>query len=291
MMQVERSEMWDTHIHCLDPMHHPFKVTRTYTPPPAPLEELAAHTPADRLVLVQASVENGHYGLMDHLRRIRTEYPHFMARGIMCMDQSWNTLSNQDIDILHGLGVRYVRIHGFLGESVPDYLSLEEQFRLFSRSYAAQRWHWGLSAQLSLATWASLTEFIIHDMEVSRLRIIADHVACCSPNDIGTPELDKFLKLLQTGRVYVKVSCLYRRSPDDIRKMKPIIQRLADTAPDGLLWGSDWPHVNSTGKSGDSPVTSERPDIGNELDILRGWLSECQWRKMLLETPEKLFAN
>jgi predicted TIM-barrel fold metal-dependent hydrolase len=290
-MEVSLSRMWDTHIHCLDPARHPFKSTRTYTPPPAPLEALAAQIKADRLVLVQASIERGHHGLMDHLHRIRTEFPHLLARGIMCMDQNWTTLSNQDIDELHGLGVRYVRIHGFLGESVPKSSSLEEQFRLFSRSYAAQRWGWGLSAQLSLATWALLSEFIVHDTEVSRIRIIADHVACCSPKDINTPQFRAFLGLLQTGRVYVKVSCLYRRSPDDIRKMKPIIQSLADTASDALLWGSDWPHVDSSKRSYDSRVASKRRDIGKELEVLRSWLSEDQWGKMLCRNPEKLFAE
>lgn len=290
-MEVSRSKMWDTHIHCLDPARHPFKPTRTYTPLPAPLEELVAQIKADRLVLVQASIENGRYGLMDHLRRIRTDFPHLLARGIMCMDQSWTTLSNQDIDELHGLGVRYVRIHGFLGESVPNFSSLEEQFRLFSRSYAAQRWGWGLSAQLSLAIWASLSEFIVHDTEVTRICIIADHIACCSPKEINTPQFDAFLRLLQTGRVYVKITCLYRRSPDDIRRMKPIIQSLADTAPDALLWGSDWPHVDSTKRSENPPMASKGVDIDMELEILQGWLSDVQWRKMLVDTPEKLFAN
>jgi predicted TIM-barrel fold metal-dependent hydrolase len=290
-MEVHRLKMWDTHIHCLDPECHPFKPTRTYTPPPAPLEELVVQTRADRVVLVQASIENGHYGLMDHLQRIRTEFPHLFARGIICMDQSWTTLSNQDIDALHELGVRYVRIHGFLGESVPNSSSPEEQIRLFARSYAVQRWGWGLSAQLSLATWASLTEFIIHDTEIFRLCIIADHVACCSHGDIGTPQFEAFLKMLQTGRLYVKISCLYRRSPDDIRHMKPIIQSLAEAAPDALLWGSDWPHVDSNKRLDDSRTVSTQVDIGKELEVLRGWLSEVQWRKMLFETPEKLFAD
>lgn len=289
-MGVSRSKMWDTHIHCLDPVRHPFKHTRTYTPPPAPLEELAAQIKADRLVLVQASIENGHHGLMGHLRRIRTDFPHLIARGIICMDHTWATLSKQHIDELQDLGVRYVRIHGFLGESVPSSSSLEEQFRLFARSYAAQTRGWGLSAQLSLATWASLSEFIVHDTEVSRIRIIADHLACCSPKDIDTPQFNAFLRLLQTGRVYVKVSCLYRRSPDGMQRMKPIIQSLADTASDALLWGSDWPHVDSTKKS-DDPMASKRVDIDQELEFLQSWLSDVQWRKMLVDTPEKLFAT
>jgi predicted TIM-barrel fold metal-dependent hydrolase len=207
------------------------------------------------------------------------------------MDQSWTTLSNQDIDTLHDLGVHYVRIHGFFGESVPNSTRFKEQLRQFSRSYAAQRWGWGLSAQLSFATWASLAEFIIHDPEISRIRIIADHVGCCSPKDWGTPQFGAFLQLLQTGRVYVKISSLYRRSPDDIQKMKQIIQSLAETASDAVLWGSDWPHVDSTAKSDDLPVASEPADLGNELELLQSWLSEDQWQKMVFENPEKLFAN
>ncbi|KAF7716035.1 4-sulfomuconolactone hydrolase [Penicillium ucsense] len=282
--------MWDTHVHCFDPERYPFKPTRTYTPPPAPLEELITQTKATRLVLVQASIEDGHSGLVDNLSRVRREYPHLLARGIICLDQSWATLSDQDIDTLHHLGVRYVRIHGFLGDSMSDPTRLEQQIRQFCRSYAVQRWNWGLSAQLSLATWALLTPLIVHDPEFSRLRIIVDHVGCCTPEDWGTPQFSALLQLLQTGRVHVKVSCLYRRSPDNVQNMKPIIQSLADNAPSALLWGSDWPHVESTKKSVDSSVPSEPVDIEKELELLHSWMSTDQWQKMRCENPEKLFA-
>lgn len=290
-MEFHHSKIWDTHIHCFDPERHPAKPTRKYTPPRAPLEELVAQTRVDRLVLVQASIENGHYALMHHLHRIHTEYPRLLARGIICMDHNWSSLSNQDIDALHHLGVRYVRIHGFSEASIPESSSIEDQFRLFSHSYPARRWGWGLSAQLSLTTWASLAEFIVHDEDISRTRIIADHVACASPMDIGTSQFGAFLRLLRTGRVYVKISCLYRRSPDDIHKMKPIIQSLAETDCGALLWGSDWPHVDSSGTLDDPSVIAKRVDIGKELEVLQSWLSEGQWQKMMSETPEKLFAD
>ena len=73
---------------------------------------------------------------------------------------------------------------------------------------------------------------------------MADHIACATPSNYGSSALQDFVELLQSGRVYVKISALYRRSPVDIHVMKDIITLLAQAAPRALLWGSDWPHVN-----------------------------------------------
>ncbi|KAF3393919.1 hypothetical protein F1880_005052 [Penicillium rolfsii] len=66
---------------------------------------------------------------------------------------------------------------------------------------------------------------------------------------------------------------------------------MADITPDALLWGSDWPHVDSTKRSDDTPVASERVDTDKELELLQSWLSDRQWRDMLVNNPEKLFAK
>jgi predicted TIM-barrel fold metal-dependent hydrolase len=281
---------WDTHLHCLDPAHHPFKATRSYTPMPAPLDILVKEARTERIVLVQASIENGHQGLKDHLRRIRTEYPHILARGIICLDESWPNLTNDDIDELQHLGVRYCRIHGYFGHSGSDSANLEKQFQAFARSYPAQKWGWGISAQLPLATWSSLRNLILDDPEVSRIPIIADHVGCASPADINSVELETFVNLLHARRLYVKISCLYRRSKE-INEMKPIIQKLAENAPHALLWGSDWPHVDSTNRASNVSLASKQEDIEKEVMALQRWLSEVQWKRMLVENPERLFGK
>lgn len=65
---------------------------------------------------------------------------------------------------------------------------------------------------------------------------MADHVACATPTDYGCSALQDFLDLLGSGRMYVKISALHRRSPSDIRAMEPIVCMLAQNAPQALLW-------------------------------------------------------
>lgn len=290
-MELNLEGVWDTHLHCFDPVLYPLKSIRSYTPAPAPLEALIKQSKATRLVLVQASIEDGFAGLLDHLRRIRTQYPHVLARGIVCMDDNWERLTHEDFDTLHNLGVRYIRIHGFFGEGKPDSASLQEQIRLFAQSYPARQWGWGLSAQLPLATWAFLKHFLLHDPKVSNLQVIADHVGCASPTDIGGLNLDDFVQLLQAGNFNVKISALYRRSGECMAQMEPIVKRFAESAPSALVWGSDWPHVDSTNRGMDSQAAPTLADPVQELALLQSWLSSDQFRRMMVDNPERIFGR
>ncbi|KAJ5280933.1 hypothetical protein N7478_006305 [Penicillium angulare] len=290
-MELNMEGMWDTHLHLFDPDLYPYKSTRTYTPSPASLDAWIEQIRADRLVLVQASIEDGPAGLIGHLGRIRNDYPRLLARGIICMDESWEKLTQADCDTLHNLGVRYCRIHGFFGGGRTDTLAIKEQISVFANSYPCRTFGWGLSAQLPLDTWSSLKDFLLNDPEVSHLSVIADHVGCAKPTDIGQSSLHDFVQLLQSGRINVKISALYRRSGESLADMKSIIRLYADSAPFALIWGSDWPHVDSSSRSSKDRVTSIAADPNNEIMLLRSWLSKDQFRSMLVDNPERLFAH
>ncbi|KAJ5711274.1 hypothetical protein N7488_005430 [Penicillium malachiteum] len=207
------------------------------------------------------------------------------------MDGNWDALTIEDFQILHDLGVRYCRIHYFYGGIKMDAVSLQEQIRLFARSYPSKQLGWGLSAQLPLAFWSSLKDFIMCDPEVSSLSIIADHVGCAGPADIGDSSLDDFVDLLRTGRLRVKISALYRRSGENVTEMKQIIQRFADSASSALIWGSDWPHVDASSRGSYDPKVPRLADPNKELLLLKSWLSDDQFRKMLVDNPDRLFGN
>jgi predicted TIM-barrel fold metal-dependent hydrolase len=293
-MDMVLADMWDTHVHCFDPKLYPFKTARAYTPGPAPLEALVRDTQTSKIVLVQASIEDGYRSLIAHLQRIQTEHPHILARGIVCMDENWESLTDEDFDFLEVAGVRSCRIHGFHGGGETSISSVEKQVRQFARSYPARKFGWSLSAQLPLKLWVSLSKLILSDPEVSCLTIIADHNGCATPADIGGAELDVFIEMLRSGRFYIKVSALYRRSPDCIHCMRPIIQRFADSAPRALLWGSDWPHVDSSHRSLHPPTgiaIQTKANVPEELLALGSWLTEKQWSAMLIENPQRLFGN
>ncbi len=62
----------------------------------------------------------------------------------------------------------------------------------------------------------------------------------------------------------------------------PFAQKLIETAPDRMIWGSDWPHSNSF-----KPM----PNDAHLLDLLMDWApDEAIRNKILVENPEKLFG-
>ncbi|EED16895.1 conserved hypothetical protein [Talaromyces stipitatus ATCC 10500] len=235
------SGSWDTHIHCFDLQWYPFRSTRAYTHGPAPLGELVENSLTNQVVLVQASIEDGHDGLVAHFSRIRKEYAHILARGTICMDESWTNLDNSHVDVLHQLGVRSWRIH--------------EQFLLVAQSYAAKTHGWSISAQLPLQAWTALKQFLLHDKEIN-----------CHDN--CRPQCLRRAGGYLQFRIQIFSRAAIVWPPDDFHNMQSVIQSFADTASCSLLWGSGWPHVNPANKSVHLPIDAPKIDIRGELKAL-----------------------
>jgi predicted TIM-barrel fold metal-dependent hydrolase len=211
------------------------------------------------------------------------------------MDENWESLTHEEFDAMHDVGVRSCRMNGFNGAGGTSLSNIQQQMLQFARSYPAQEYGWSLSAQLPLEMWASLKHFILHEPKICHITIIADHNGCATPADIGGTELDTFVQMLRSRRLHVKVSALYRRSPESIHHMQFIIHQFATSAPHSLLWGSDWPHVDSSNKSLHPPSTEietdRADDVPAEMSALRSWLTDQQWNAMFKENPDRLFGQ
>ncbi|KAL4798509.1 major facilitator superfamily domain-containing protein [Aspergillus venezuelensis] len=232
-------------------------------------------------MVVQASIENGYDGLVDILVRCRKRYDNVVIRGTIAIQTPWEEPTPSTFDALHDL-------YGGPGDDLDTIKTL---LRSLSQSYAVQTLGWKLSAQLPLRTWAALRNFLLSDRALSRLHLIADHNGCATPDDIGGLDLDAFVELLRAKRVSVKISALYRRSANDINQMQRIIQAFANAAPDGLIWGSDWPHVDSTTGSSGRPPLRGPADVAEELELLHTWLSGDQWKSMMHDNPRRDMAK
>jgi predicted TIM-barrel fold metal-dependent hydrolase len=279
---------WNVHVHCFDPEQFPYREARSYTPPSATLESLVDACLTKQVVLVQASVEDGHTSLLAHLKLCGTRYPLLRMRGIILATSEVMDLNEAGFEELHGLGVRGIRLHGLYGGSGNDARWVQQQLCKLANLYAVRKLKWSISAQLPLTTWISLKNFILETPTLQTAIIVAEHNGCVTPADIG-PDFDIFLELLKAN-VYVKIGALHRRS-GDIACMEALVKRMADSAPDALVWGSDWPHVN-TNQKGLSPNRNlEGVDTAKELAHLRSWLSEHQWQKMLVTNPEHLYGS
>ena len=62
----------------------------------------------------------------------------------------------------------------------------------------------------------------------------------------------------------------------------PFAQKLIETAPDRVIWGSDWPHPN---------WFKPMPNDARLLDLLMDWAPDESVRnKILVENPEGSFG-
>jgi 2-pyrone-4,6-dicarboxylate lactonase len=93
------------------------------------------------------------------------------------------------------------------------------------------------------------------------------------------------LSLLDSGRVWVKLSGPMRCTGEDYpyAQVTPLARRLVAHAPERLLWGSDWPHVNMNERA--------MPNDGDLVDLLAEWVpSEATRKAILCDNPARLFG-
>ncbi|RGP69613.1 amidohydrolase 2 [Fusarium sporotrichioides] len=280
---------WNTHTYCFDPERHPFKSSRAYTPQAAPLDDLIEQSPADNVMIVQATIEDGYSGLLETLAKGRRDYPGKQILGTISWDPEDPSLKNKTDSEwykLNDAGVRSVRIHGSYGGSGDDLEWVLGQFLQVAEHCPLERYGWSISSQLPLETWAKMKDSILNHSKLKNISIIADHNGSTTPEDYSTSEFNDFISLMEAGRLHVKIGALHRRS-DDIALMEPVIKSFAKAG--GIIWGSDWPHVNATAK-GLTPAPPLEVDTSEELRLLREWLTNEEWVKMFVFNPARVFG-
>jgi predicted TIM-barrel fold metal-dependent hydrolase len=94
----------------------------------------------------------------------------------------------------------------------------------------------------------------------------------------------EFLKLVNDGskRCWVKLTGIYRFSTaPGFADVKPIAQALMQTAPDQLIWGSDFPHLSFHDRVGTIQL----------YNMLGEWAPDAATRKrILVDNPARLFG-
>jgi D-galactarolactone isomerase len=97
--------------------------------------------------------------------------------------------------------------------------------------------------------------------------------------------MQALLRLLESGRVWVKLSAPYETSkagPPDYADVAALARPLLAAAPERMLWASNWPHL---GKLADPP------DDAMLLDVLLHWCPDERVRKhILVDNPARLYG-
>jgi predicted TIM-barrel fold metal-dependent hydrolase len=257
----------DCHIHVFGPCaRYPLDAARKYTPAEASLEDyrrVMATLGTGRVVLVQPSV----YGTDNSCQRDAIAALGGRARGVAVIDESISAKALGELDAAGFVGAR---------------LNLTRAANLDSLESLAGRvkdlgWH----VQLHLPG-AVLPEIAGRLLKLPT-EFVIDHLGRVDPlAGLEQPAFQALLRLVDSGRCWVKLSAPYRMDLDGApyRKAAPFARELVRRNPERMVWGTDWPH----------PDVEVVPDDQGLLDVLLDWAPDEAVRKRILEeNPAMLY--
>lgn len=268
----------DTHAHLFGPStRYAYGLNRSYTPPDASRQQyvnLLSTLGFQRAVLVQPSVYGTDNGLMcDVLSTPAQSVEGIEWRGVAVLDSS---VTDAELDRLDKLGVRGVRLNMlFRGGIDFDTVST------LAMRIEPLGWH--------LQFLVDINSFENFASRLSKLPvdIVIDHMGHF-PAKLG-PKLPAFadlVALLKEGRSWVKLTGPNRISTCDstpFNDVEAIACKLIDSAPQRLVFGTDWPHVQ---------IPTSIPNDGDLVDEFFRWIRNDQSlaQQILVDNPALLYS-
>jgi 2-pyrone-4,6-dicarboxylate lactonase len=270
----------DAHCHVFGPGDaFPFAPERKYTPCDASKEQLFAlrdHLGVSRNVIVQATCHGAdNRAMVDAVRAAGGR-----ARGVATVRPDVNDVELRE---LHGAGVRGVRFNFVrrLVDAAPT-----DELATIAKRIAPFGWH--VVVYFEAADLPDLEGFFT----TLPTPVVVDHMGRPDvTKPVDGPEFDRFLRFVERGDVWVKVSCPERLSVagppalDGERNayvdVVPFARRVVTEFPDRALWGTDWPHPN---------LTDHMPDDGLLVDhVPLVAVTAEQRQKLLVDNPMRLY--
>ncbi|MFE2431052.1 amidohydrolase family protein [Streptomyces sp. NPDC059373] len=262
----------DAHCHVFGPAAlFPYAPERTFTPPDAPKEQLAAlhrHLGLSRAVVVQSS-SNGsdHRVLLDALTAGDDR-----LRGVALIGDA---TTRSEIEELHRAGVRAFRLN-FL----PHLRTAPTRDEIDSVLERVDGLDWGAELHVTGQEVADFHRLI----RAFPGRVVIDHLARVDITEgPDSPALRSLRALLDTGDVWLKVSGVDRvsRQGPPYADAVALAASLVAYAPQRVLWGTDYPHVNISGAT---------PDDGLLVDLLADIAPDPdRLHRLMVDNPAEFF--
>ncbi len=261
----------DTHIHFYDARYT--ALPGTPTPPDASVadyRQVMSWLGIDRCVIVQPNAYGDDNRLtLDSVAALGMD----KARAVVVVKPG---VPDSELEALTKAGARAARIMALHGGTVGlDQLD-------------------AVAAQIHPFGWHPIVQLNgrnLPDHEAQLLALpgtfVIDHVGkFIDPVTPDDPAFRSLLRLLETGRCYIKISAPYETSKTGgpaYEDVGLLAKALIRAAPDHTLWASNWPHAQAA-KFG-------YPNDAGLLDLLLDWApDETAIRKMLVDNPARLYG-
>lgn len=273
-----------THIHP-DPEKFPFFAGRVYTPELASPEEMTALHKAlhiERVVIVTPSI----YGPDNSATLFGMKARGATARGVAVID---DMTAETDLDAMNHAGIRGIRLNLATG-GVNDPKVGRPRFQTAVERVRDRNWHVQLFT--SLAMISAIKDLVA----ASPVPVVFDHFGGAQGElGVDQPGFADLLELVRSGKAYVKISGAYRSSKlaPDYPDAAPLARALIAANSDRVVWGTDWPHPDSSTRPDRKP-TEVTPlhqiDDGRLLNQLPVWAPDAATRrKILVDNPARLY--
>lgn len=263
----------DCHMHVFGPAElYPGVSDARYTLPEGSVVQYRAIADLfglERAVFVQPS----YYGvdnscLLDGMRRFGRS-----CRGVIFLPDH---VAPRDIDALHQLGVRGIRLDFFKADSAQwSITAIAAELRRAADIARDADWH------LELYSPGYVTCRLFEMLANLEVDFSVNHLGYMKA-ERGVTEADfvRFVELAMMPHCWVKLTGPYRVASEDQKSLTDwMAKRLIAAAPDRVVWGTDWPHL---------PHGSR--DTGELLNRLMDWCpSENDRHKVLVRNPARLY--
>ncbi len=265
---------WDTHIHVFDP-RFPVVAGSVFQPPVATVRDYQAvqrRLGLERALVVQSSAYGtDHACLLDAIATLGPGARGIGMVGLGVADAELRRLTQGGV-----CGARFLMVPGGV-------LSWDELQPVAARVMGLG---WCINLQLQgydLAERAALVAGLPG-------QVIIDHLGMFGrPVPTDHPSVAAMLRLLDSGRVWVKLSAPYAgggMGEAPYPAAGALARLLVRHAPERLLWGSNWPHPFTTQVRG---LPAE--DDAMLLDLLLDWAEDERVRdRILVDNPAGLFG-
>src|SRR5215475_10927696 len=271
-----------THIHG-DPEKFPFFAGRVYTPELASPEEMAALHKAlhiERVVIVTPSV----YGPDNSSTLFGMKARGTTARGVAVIDDK---TPESDLDAMQQAGFRGIRLNLATG-GVNDPNIGRPRFQNAVERVKTRGWHVQLFT--SLAMISAIKDLVL----TAPVPVVFDHFGGAQGAlGLEQPGFADLVELVRAGKAYVKISGAYRasKSAPDYQDAAPLAKALIAANVDRIIWGTDWPHPNSSSGNKATEVTPLfQIDDGRLMNQLVVWAPDpATRRKILVDNPARLY--
>ena len=271
----------DCHTHIFG--NYPMVAERKYTPEPAGPDAMAAlhrSLGIERVVIVTPSV----YGIDNASTLAGLKARGNTARGIAVVSEQARP---EQLQALHDAGIRGIRLN-LANSDMSDPVVAAARLRWATDQVAGLGWHVQINTTLDVI--AALSD-VVSGLPVP---VVFDHFggarAGLGLNQPGFPDL---VKLVASGRAYVKISGAYhisKRGPN-YPDCLPLAKALVAANPDRVLWGSDWPHPNPASPTPLQPTPFQPINDGMVFNQLAMWVPDTLVRnKILVANPARLYG-